>query len=867
MRSAAVAPLAGLRTGMITSAPARARRPAMTNPIPSLAPVTTASFPDRAGMVRSMVRATNGLPNLRRDRRDLLVGPSSGNPARRFRARLPMDRRSPAPHDAQPAQARADRTIMGFSGGCISGADGGSRQRSGLSGALMLVVGGTIVALQALTVPGREAMVARSVFAIGVLSVLIGIGLVFVPWQRLPRRAQLLIALLALVFIGAGNWVDPNPYLAAAFFFLVAMWIGIAQPNGTTLLMSPLFAVAYWWPMQMVPHVAGLEQSVPFVLIPCVLAGETLSWLMTQLTVAQRRLRDHDERRFQTLLAASSDTTLVLSATRDVSYASQSARQVLRLSAEDLTGRSITAFIGHSVHPDDVGCLNDRLDELFAGNGTGDAIRFRVAGPAGTWKDVEGVGRNLLADEAVRGVLFSLRDVSERAGLERELTQQACTDHLTGLPNRALLRDRIHSALDAAERNGHAVALLLIDLDRFKEVNDTLGHRSGDALLQQIAQRFERATRQSDTVARLGGDEFAVLLPDVTSIEDAIACVHRLRGVIEAEFLVDGLPMDIDASIGLAVYPDHAGDPQELLQHAEVAMYAAKTTHLDYAIYDAALNCHSPRRLGLLGRIRRALTNREFVVHYQPKADSRTRRVIGVEALVRWQHPEYGLTGPDEFIALAEATGLIRPLTSYVLDCALRERQKWLADGHDLSVAVNVSARCLLDLRFPIEVAAMLRDSGVPAEKLVLEITESAIMIDPVRALEVLDQLHIMNVQLSIDDFGTGYSSMAYLKDLPVDELKVDRSFVTHMRTQEKGLTIVRSTIDLAHNLGLRVVAEGVEDEETWYDLGVLGCDTIQGYYLARPLSAVDLTAWLAVRAATAGPASPRVRSGTTLVP
>jgi predicted signal transduction protein with EAL and GGDEF domain len=366
--------------------------------------------------------------------------------------------------------------------------------------------------------------------------------------------------------------------------------------------------------------------------------------------------------------------------------------------------------------------------------------------------------------------------------------------------------------------------------------------------LQQIAQRFELAVRGSDTVARLGGDEFAVLLPEVVSINDAIAGVDRLRAAIETEFAVNGLSMYVDASIGLAVYPAHAGDPDELLVRAEVAMYAAKTAHLDYAIYDAGLNGHSPRRLSLLGEMRRALTNRDFVVHYQPKADSRSRRVIGVEALVRWQHPEYGLVGPDQFIVLAETTGLIRPLTSYVLDSALRERQRWLAVGHDLSVAVNVSARCLLDLKFPLDVATMLGDSGVPPERLVLEITESAIMNDPVRALEVLNQLHAMNVGLSIDDFGTGYSSMAYLKDLPVDELKVDRSFVTHMRAEPKGHTIVRSTIDLAHNLGLKVVAEGVEDEETWQALDLLGCDTIQGYYLARPMSTADLAPWLAGR-------------------
>ena len=728
------------------------------------------------------------------------------------------------------------------------GSDGGARHRSGLSGAVLFTIGGLIVALEGLTIPGRSAAVMWSVFVIGLLAVVLGVGYLFVPWRRLPRRVQLVIAIPALGFIGMGNWLDPNPYLAVVFFFVVSMWVGIAQPRGTTLVLSPLFAVAYWWPIEIVPHVAGLRQSVPYVVLPCVLAGETMGWLMARLNAAQRRLREHDERRFQALLAASSDTTVVLGPAHDVSYVSASAGRVLQLSAGELTGLTVAAFIGQSVHPEDASLLSAQLDELFATHGAEKVVRFRVAGPAGTWNEVEGFGRNMLADDTVEGVLFNLRDVSERASLERELTQQAFTDRLTGLPNRALLRDRIQTAMQVAGRNGHTVALLLIDLDRFKEVNDTLGHHYGDQLLQEIARRFELSVRGSDTVARLGGDEFAILLPEVTSIEDAIAGVDRLRATIEAEFLVSGLSMDVDASIGLAVYPGHAADPDELLQCAEIAMYAAKTAHLDHAIYDAELNRHSPRRLSLLGQMRRALTNREFVVHYQPKADSQSRRVIGVEALVRWQHPDYGLIGPDEFIVLAEATGLIRPLTSYVLESALRERQRWLADGHDLSVAVNVSARCLLDLKFPFDVAAMLSDSGAPSERLVLEITESAIMNDPPRALEVLNQLHAMNIRLSIDDFGTGYSSMAYLKDLPVDELKVDRSFVTHMREQLKGHTIVRSTIDLAHNLGLKVVAEGVEDEETWQALDVLGCDTIQGYYLARPMTTRDLTTWLDTR-------------------
>jgi diguanylate cyclase (GGDEF)-like protein len=505
----------------------------------------------------------------------------------------------------------------------------------------------------------------------------------------------------------------------------------------------------------------------------------------------------------------------------------------------------MAAFVERYVHPDDAGDLGAKLDQLFAVDGVEESLRFRVAGPSRTWCDIEGVGRNLMTDEAVHSVLLNLRDVSERTKLERALTQQAFTDQLTGLPNRTLLHDRAEQAVALAARHGHTAALLLIDLDRFKEVNDTLGHHYGDVLLRQMAERLGTVLRDSDTVGRLGGDEFAVLLPRIATIDDAIAVADKIRTAIEAPFLVEGLTIDVDASIGLAAYPDHAGNPDELLQRADVAMYAAKAAHLDYVVYEPRLDQHSPRRLGLLGQVRRAIANGELVVYYQPKAEAHSGRVIGLEALVRWQHPEHGLLGPNEFVPLAETTGLIRPLTSYVLETALRECRTWPDAGRDLSVAVNVSPRCLLDLGLPTEIAGLLAKYTIAPHRLVLEITESAIMSDPNRALEVLNRLHTLGVRLSIDDFGTGYSSMAYLKNLPVQELKVDRSFVTHMRQQQSERVIVRSTIDLAHNLGLQVVAEGVEDKETWRELDLLGCDAIQGYHLAKPMSASTLTAWL----------------------
>jgi diguanylate cyclase len=422
---------------------------------------------------------------------------------------------------------------------------------------------------------------------------------------------------------------------------------------------------------------------------------------------------------------------------------------------------------------------------------------------------------------------------------------QALHDGLTGLPNRLLLHDRTGQAIRQAVRDRAPAALLLIDLDRFKEVNDTLGHHYGDQLLVQVARRLRGAVRDVDTVARLGGDEFAVLLPTVAAAEDVAVVAMKLRTALEAPFLLEGLSLDVDASIGAALYPRHGTDAAELLQRADIAMYAAKADHNGFALFDPALDHHSPRRLALLGQLRHAIEQNQLVLHFQPKIETRSRRVLGVEALVRWQHPEHGLIPPGEFIPLAEHTGLITPLTHFVLDNALRQCRSLLEDGYELAVAVNVSTRRLLDRAFPDEVADLLARWQIPARLLEIEITESTIMADPAHALEVLEQLNAMGVQLSVDDFGTGYSSMAYLKVLPVHELKVDRSFVSHMTSNSRDAVIVRSTVDLGRNLGLRVVAEGVEDAKTLRELDAVGCDAIQGYYISRPVPPDELSDWL----------------------
>jgi diguanylate cyclase (GGDEF)-like protein len=468
----------------------------------------------------------------------------------------------------------------------------------------------------------------------------------------------------------------------------------------------------------------------------------------------------------------------------------------------------------------------------------------------------------LLALALSGGIIIALTWQSHRirARAFRRAAHQRSHDALTGLPNRVLLHEHTTTAIAHAQHEQTGAALLLIDLDRFKEINDTLGHHYGDQLLIQAAERIRQAVRADDTVARLGGDEFAVLLPYIAGAHDVAAAAARLHDALQQPFELGGLSLTVAGSIGAAIHPDHGATADELLQHADIAMYTAKTRHTGYTLFDAAQDHADPRKLTLASDLRRGIDQGQLVLHYQPKVDTQTGTVLGAEALVRWQHPQHGLIPPDEFITLAEQTGLITPLTRFVLDTAVRQCRTWLDTGHRLSVAVNVSTHRLLDLDFPAEVADRLTHWRLPAANLTLEITESAIMTDPDRALHVVQQLHDLGVHLSIDDFGTGYSSMAYLKNLPVQELKIDRTFVTAMTSNDRDAIIVRSTAELGHHLGLRVIAEGVEDAATWHQLNALGCDAIQGYYVSRPITADQFQQWLDhhdTRTST-GPAAPR---------
>jgi diguanylate cyclase (GGDEF)-like protein/PAS domain S-box-containing protein len=551
----------------------------------------------------------------------------------------------------------------------------------------------------------------------------------------------------------------------------------------------------------------------------------------------RREAERRSEARYRALIDQSSDLVMVTDRAGRAGYLSPSAERLLR------TSPGTPVELTRLVHPADEPALTAALQQVTAERPA--ALELRLPSDDGQ-RTFELSVQDLTGDPAVSGLVLTGHDVTARQALQSEMEHRALHDTLTGLPNRALLADRFDQALRAEQRTGSATGLLLIDLDRFKEINDTLGHHFGDQLLTQIGPRLAEALRASDTVARLGGDEFAVLLPEVDTLPAAVGVAEKLQTALARPFAVDGVDLDVEASIGVVLSGEHGSHPAELMQRADIAMYVAKQRSLGVAVYDPDTDGHSPERLALLGDLRRALSNDELFLHYQPKISLSTGEVCGAEALLRWQHPSRGLVPPDAFIPLAENTGLIGPLTTQVLDLALAQARRWADADAPLQIAVNLSARNLLDDRLDTLVAQMLTRHGVAPALLKLEVTESAIMTDPVRAKAVLERLAALGVGLSIDDFGAGYTSLGQLKNLPVTELKVDRSFVMSMQTDTSNSMIVRSVVELGHNLGLTAVAEGVENTQILNQLAGYTCDVAQGYHLSRPLTADAFDTWRA---------------------
>jgi diguanylate cyclase (GGDEF)-like protein/PAS domain S-box-containing protein len=551
----------------------------------------------------------------------------------------------------------------------------------------------------------------------------------------------------------------------------------------------------------------------------------------------ERRLEEAAHRetavRLQSLLDSVGDGIITFDESGAIESANHAAGRLFGCTAEQLTRTTLDLLLG---------------PERRSG------ITARLERGAMDW-ETEGLRRDgsmfpmeLRAGEMrLRGrrlFIATLRDTSELKARTLALQHQAMHDSLTGLPNRTLLADRLTQAINHATRAGHPAALLLMDMDGFKEVNDTLGHHSGDTLLRQVAGRLRGALRAEDTIARLGGDEFAILPAGACDEDAAMRIADKVLAAFQAPFLIEEQAIHARMSIGVAVYPVHGEDADMLMRRADVAMYTAKRMRTGQSTYSPAQDEHSKRRLQLTGELRRAIPASELVLHYQPRLHIPTGTITALEALVRWQHPVHGLVPPGEFIPVAEQSDLIHPLTAWVAGEAVRQQRVFAELGMDLTIAINISARNLADQRLPTMMAGLLRTWGVGASRLRLEMTESVVMASDWQ--DVLTQLHDLGLSVAIDDFGVGYSSLAYLQRLPVDEIKIDRSFVGDMAENPDNAAIVRSTIELGHNLGLKVVAEGVETPECLRMLAAFGCDAAQGFLVSPPLAASEVVGFFA---------------------
>jgi diguanylate cyclase (GGDEF)-like protein len=462
----------------------------------------------------------------------------------------------------------------------------------------------------------------------------------------------------------------------------------------------------------------------------------------------------------------------------------------------------------------------------------------------------EAIGKDGVVLPAIRSretvvLIDAFNEMAKRVHRRQsDLEHQALHDALTALPNRTLMQERMAHHIQAARREHRPLTLLMIDLNRFKEINDTLGHHIGDKVLIEVGFRIVSQLREIDTIARLGGDEFAVILPDTDKQQAKNVC-KKLLSAMQTVFEIDELHLHVGMSIGIASYPEHGTEVATLIQHADVAMYIAKQNQLGYTVYDASKDEYSIGRLELINDLREAINKDTLSIQFQPVINMLNDDVKGVETLLRWNHPDYGVLPPDQVIDLAEQTGLINPLTYWVMENALKQIEPLFKKGYELEVSINVSVYNLKDKGFVKNVQNIIAGYTIPADKIVLEITESAMMSNPLRAAEILAELDEMGLRLAVDDFGTGFSSLAYLKQLPVDELKIDKSFVIGMKENNSDEVIVHSTIELAHNLGLEVVAEGVETQEIYNKLKSYLCDTAQGFYMSKPLPMDLLELWL----------------------
>jgi diguanylate cyclase (GGDEF)-like protein/PAS domain S-box-containing protein len=576
--------------------------------------------------------------------------------------------------------------------------------------------------------------------------------------------------------------------------------------------------------------------------------GDGLETLASELTLAleSRELTEalyarQSESRFRSLIQNSSDVITVIDIDTTVRYLTPSVREVLGYDPPELIGTRLFDL----VHPDDSPRLVSFCDNPVRELGIGSPFEVRLRRRDGAWLDLEMVSNNLLHDSNVGGIVLTARDVSERKGLESQLTHKAFHDELTGLANRALLTDRVRHALARRISGGERLAVLFLDVDDFKTINDSLGHGAGDKVLVAVAERLATCLRPADTTARVGGDEFAVLLED-TSTKHAAAVAERIIATLQRPLTLEGMEVFVGASIGIALADYDETTPEELLRNADLAMYLAKSQGKGlWRLFEPSMHAAVLKRLDLNADLKRALANNDFVLHYQPIVDLATERIVGVEALVRWVHPERGLISPAEFMAMAEETGLIVPLGRWVLEEACRTAQLFSSREGKLGMSVNLSQKQLQQPGLVAEVRAALERSGLAPSRLTLEITESVVMEDAVATIAILNQLRELGMRVAIDDFGTGYSSLSYLRQLPIDVLKLDKEFVDGIASGSRDSVLPKTVIELANTLGLRTVAEGIETEAQLDHLKRWNCELGQGFYFAKPATAEEVVKML----------------------
>jgi diguanylate cyclase (GGDEF)-like protein/PAS domain S-box-containing protein len=711
---------------------------------------------------------------------------------------------------------------------------------SGRVAALAFILASLLVMVSELVVPG---MYSRSAVAvIGTSAVVVGAVSWWIPWDRLPRSTLLWMVPAGLMAVDIGFvYGDRNGFNFSVTFVLVFVLVGLIQPRWTSLKMLPVLVVAYVVPFVAIggrPGSTGLGSAL-YVVPVCVALGELIAWGMSRLAEANDEIAE----------GAASVRQLFDEAPIGIARLGVDGRFLeVNRAYGDILGYHPADFVGMSAqmftYPEDRGISLEYIERLLRGELEQFKYEKRYVHSDGhvVWASVHGSAvRNAQGEPLF--LIGQIEDITERRQLSDELALHAVTDPLTGLPNRALFMERLEAALHRAGSSGRHVALMFLDLDRFKLVNDGIGHDAGDRLLRRVGQRLHGALRDGDVLARFGGDEFTVLC-EVSGLDDVEAVVARLRASMSTPVVEPDFEQFVTLSIGVALAPSGDMAPSVLLRCADIAMYQAKTLGPGrYVIYEEHDEGDAGRNLRMSNELHRAVRENQLVLHYQPYIDLRDMTLVGTEALVRWRHPDRGLLRPGEFIELAEECGLMVDLGAWVLREACRQGARWLTargaagiEGEAPSMSVNISPQQLSDPGFSSVVATVLVETGFPADRLWLEITEGALMRDPAAAIAILRSLRELGVHLAIDDFGTGYSSLSYLQRLPVEALKIDRSFVEHLDEESDDRAIVEAVVALAHALGLGIIAEGIERPGQAIELANLGSYVAQGFLYAKPV-------------------------------